>query len=56
METFYIVWFLTLLVIGFIGKGMAEKRGRSGGAGFAMGFLLGLVGLAVIGLLGEVSR
>ena len=44
-----IIWVLCA----FIGRSMAISRNRSGGAGFAMGLLLGLVGLAIIAIMGE---
>lgn len=41
------------LLWGTIGAGMAERRNRSRFGGFALGFLLGLVGLAIIALMGK---
>jgi hypothetical protein len=52
MEVFIvIIW----IICAFIGMSMADKRGRSKGAGFALGLLLGLIGLAVIALLGNAE-
>jgi len=48
------MWYLIIgLIMGIIGAGMAERRNRSAVGGFAMGFLLSLLGLAIIALLGE---
>ncbi len=41
------------LILGIIGSSMAEKRNRSTVGGFALGFLLGLIGLAIIALMGD---
>ncbi len=38
--------------LGFAGMHMAESRGRSKGGGFGIGFILGLLGLAIIALMG----
>lgn len=47
------LWLIVWVICGLIGMSMADKRNRGKGAGFAIGFLLGLVGLAVIALLGK---
>ena len=48
------IWtIIILLVMGIIGAGMAERRGRSSVGGFALGALLSLVGLAIIALMGN---
>ncbi len=39
--------------IGFIGRSIMVKKGRSGGAGFALGFFLGLLGLIICAVMGE---
>ena len=44
-----VIW----LIVGIIGAGMAERRGRSRIGGFALGFLLSLVGLAIIAVMGD---
>ena len=41
------------LIMGLVGTSMAEKRNRNRFGGFALGFLLGLIGLAIIALIGE---
>lgn len=41
------------LLWGTIGACMAEKRNRSRFGGFALGLLLGLIGLAIIALMGR---
>lgn len=46
---YLIVWLIT----GIIGATMAERRGRSTIGGFALGFLLSLVGLAIIAMMGQ---
>lgn len=43
------VWLIT----GIIGAVMSEKRGRSTVGGFCLGFFLGLIGIAIIALVGE---
>ena len=40
------------LIMGIIGASMADNRNRSSVGGFALGFLLGLIGLAIIALMG----
>ena len=48
------MWVLIIwLITGIIGASMAENRNRSPIGGFALGFLLSLVGLAIIALMGE---
>ena len=49
----YIIYFIIWTACAFIGRSMAIKRNRSAGAGFAMGLLLSVVGLAVIALMGD---
>lgn len=39
--------------MGIIGTLMSEKRHRSKIGGFALGFFLGLIGIAVIAIIGE---
>lgn len=46
-------WIVVWLITGIIGASMAERRGRSTIGGFALGFLLSLVGLAIIALMGQ---
>lgn len=43
------------IVMGIIGASMSEKRNRNRYGGFALGFFLGLIGLAIIALVGEKS-
>jgi hypothetical protein len=47
------MWILILaFVFGIIGATMADSRNRSSVGGFALGFLLGVVGIAIIAVLG----
>lgn len=48
-----IISFVVLLIIGIIGASMSEKRNRSTFGGFLLGFLLGLIGLAIIAIVGK---
>ena len=41
------------IIMGIIGALMSEKRHRSRIGGFALGFLLGLIGIALIAVIGE---
>lgn len=41
------------IIMGIIGTLMSEKRHRSRIGGFALGFLLGLIGIALIAVIGE---
>lgn len=41
------------IIMGIIGTLMSEKRHRSKIGGFALGFFLGLIGIAVIAIIGE---
>ena len=51
-----IVFYLVIcVVIGMAGMHMADTRGRSKVGGFGMGFLLGLIGLAVIAIMGHAN-
>jgi len=43
------LWF----ICAFIGGSMAAKRNRSYAGGFVMGLFLGLLGLAIIALMGK---
>jgi len=49
----YIIYICVWTACAFIGRAMSIKRNRSAGAGFAIGLLLGFVGLAVIALMGD---
>ena len=41
------------IIMGIIGALMSEKRHRNKIGGFALGFFLGLIGIAVIAVVGE---
>ena len=47
----YVITIGVWILCAFAGRSMAINRNRSGGAGFAMGLFLGLVGLAIIALM-----
>lgn len=53
MEGMELLSLAIFIIMGIIGAQMSEKRNRSKFGGFALGFLLGLIGLAVIALVGE---
>jgi len=52
----FIMFFILQMVLAIIGMAMAESRGRSAGGGFLLGFLLGLIGLAIIALMGQAQN
>lgn len=41
------------IIMGIIGALMSEKRERSKVGGFALGFFLGLIGIAIIAVIGK---
>jgi hypothetical protein len=47
------LYLLIWIVMGIIGAGMAERRGRSAVGGFFLGLCLSVVGLAIIALMGK---
>jgi len=49
----YVIVIGIWIICAFIGRSMAINRNRSAGGGFILGLLLGLIGLAIIALLGE---
>ena len=53
MEGMELLSFATFIVMGIIGALMSEKRHRNKIGGFALGFFLGLIGIAVIAVVGE---
>ncbi len=52
-----IIWLLVSLGIavglGFVGRNIMLKKGRSGGGGFALGFFLGIIGLIICAVMSE---
>ena len=47
------MWLILLWVIfGIIGASMADKRNRSAAGGFVLGLFLGVIGLAIIAIMG----
>lgn len=52
---FLIVCFVGWLVCGFAGLEIADKKGRDGVGGFLLGFLLGLIGIAILLLMDDAS-
>jgi hypothetical protein len=48
-----VLFFVTVLITGIIGTAMADNRNRSKFGGFALGFFLGLIGIAIIALMGH---
>lgn len=44
---------ITFLITGIIGASMADNRNRSTLGGFILGGVLGLIGLAIIALMGK---
>lgn len=53
MDGVQLVSLLIFIIMGIIGVSMAEKRNRNRFGGFALGFCLGIIGLAIIALVGE---
>lgn len=53
MEGMELLSLAVFIIMGIIGTQMSEKRNGSKIGGFALGFLLGLIGLAIIALVGE---
>lgn len=53
MEIFVVILWLVFAIIGAV---MAENRGRSKFGGFILGLLLGLIGIAIIALMGHKER
>ena len=53
MDGMQLASLLIFIIMGIIGVSMAESRNRNRFGGFALGFFLGLIGLAIIALLGE---
>jgi uncharacterized membrane protein YeaQ/YmgE (transglycosylase-associated protein family) len=53
-------WFFAVLIAGvitgLIGLWIAKEKGRNGGEGFLLGFLLSVIGLIVEGLLPEIAK
>lgn len=52
----FIMFFILQMVVAIIGMAMAESRDRSAAGGFLLGFLLGLIGLAIIALMGQAQN
>lgn len=53
MEGIELLSLAVFIVMGIIGVNMSEKRNRNRFGGFALGFFLGLIGIAIIALVGE---
>jgi FtsH-binding integral membrane protein len=53
MEGIELLSLAVFIIMGIIGTQMSKKRNMSKLGGFALGFLLGLIGLAIIALVGE---
>ena len=51
-----IIFLIINTVLGAIGTAMAEDRNRSAAGGFFLGLLLGLIGLAIIALMGKLPK
>jgi len=52
----FIIMLIIQITMGIIGATMAENRNRSTIGGFFLGFLLGLIGLAIIALMGRAPK
>jgi succinate-acetate transporter protein len=50
---FWLMYFAVCLILGVIGAAMADTRKRSTFGGFVLGFGLGIIGLAIIALMGS---
>ena len=53
MDSNFLLMLTVWIICGIIGVSMSEKRNRNRFGGFALGFFLGLIGLAIIALVGE---
>jgi hypothetical protein len=53
MDEMQLLSLAVFIVMGIIGTIMSEKRGRNRVGGFALGFFLGLIGIAIIAVVGE---
>lgn len=56
LSVLYGFWIFSWIIFGGLGYFMAEKRKRSPGAGFLLGFLLGIIGLLIIALMGDKNE
>jgi hypothetical protein len=51
MELLVVIW----VICGIVGAVMSEKRGRSRFGGFVLGLLLGVIGIAIVVLMGHAK-
>ena len=53
MDEMSLLSFAVFIIMGIIGAVMSEKRHRNKIGGFALGFFLGLIGIAIIAIVGD---
>jgi len=51
-----IMLFVLCIITSIIGMSMAQSRGRSAAGGFFLGLCLGIIGLAIIALMGKAPE